>query len=77
MPIPMGIIPASSRAHVLNLYYEVSAVGSTIYFWRNKNSLRNTWVSKTAPSSTWKGRTSPETNWSGKVTPQDGSTQEI
>jgi hypothetical protein len=77
MPIPQGIIPASSRAHVTNIYYEAPAAPSTIYFWRNKNLLAGLWSSKQTPSSTWSSKRAPSTSWKGKIPPPDSSTQEI
>lgn len=77
MPIPIGIIPVSSRAHVVNIYFETPVVPSTVFFWRNKNLLSGRWSSKGTPSSTWSGKKSPSTSWQGKVTPPDGTTQEI
>lgn len=77
MPIPMGTIPASSRAHIQNLYFIIPAIVPTVYFWRNKNLLSGVWSSRKAPTSTWSGRVSSSTNWAGKKTPQDGTTQEI
>lgn len=74
--IPSGMIGVGARAHILNLYYEVPVVISTV-FWRNKNLIGSLWSSKSSPSSTWSKKTSPQTGWVGKTPPPDGSTQTI
>lgn len=78
MPIAMGIIPVASRAHILNLYYEIPSP-ATIVFWRNKNRVQSsaTWKGKMTPSSSWKGARTPGGSWEGHVPPPDGATQTI
>jgi hypothetical protein len=76
MPVPSGMTSISERAHILNLYFEVSVAPLT-FFWRNKNRVMGAWQSKTSPATAWQSKKSPTTAWKGRVTPQDGSTQEI
>ena len=76
MPIPSGLIGVSSRANVLNVYYEVYVASPTV-FWRNKNRIGGSWISKISPSTNWTSKSTPQTSWTGKTTPTDGSTQVI
>lgn len=68
MPIPMGIIPVASRAHVLNIYFEV-LVPAPVFFWRNRNLVDSSWASKGVPVSAWGRKSAPTTAWVEKSVP--------
>jgi len=76
MPVPSGMIGTSSRAHILNLYYEVY-VPAPFFSWRNRNLISGLWSSKATPSSSWASKSSPAGSWAGKIVPPDSSVQEI
>jgi hypothetical protein len=50
MPIPLGSIPETSRAHVLALYTGILPPASAEYAWRNKNTLSTSWKSRVSPT---------------------------
>lgn len=76
IPVPSGMTSVSTRAHVLNIYFEVSVVPPT-YFWRNRNLVGGSWLSKLSPAGSWTSKASPSSSWKPKVTPRDGTTQVI
>jgi len=76
MPVPQGMTSVSERAHILNLFYEISIVPPS-FFWRNKNRILGTWTTKTTVATSWAGKSSPSTPWVGRTPPPDGSTQTL
>lgn len=49
VPIPSGLIGVASRAHVLNLYFQIPVAG-ILFFWRNQRPPVSTWQKQVTPT---------------------------